>query len=258
MCGTRPARRRAGGFTLIELLVVVAIIALLVGILLPALGSARDAARSAVCLSNARQLALSITMYAESYKGEVPRSQHSSFAHGTLPWEFALHDANEDASVLDRQESWPAYVESRYRCPSDPRRRAHLDADPSAFEYTGSYALNVYYELSPSELAGERSNPKDTRTWRRIDSVPMPHATVLMGEINETVELAGGATGMTRTDHIMAHFWTTHGAPPEIARERHGTRSSFSFLDGRAELLPLDETFEIDSETNLWNPEKAH
>jgi prepilin-type N-terminal cleavage/methylation domain-containing protein len=66
--------QRAGhrGFTLIELLVVIAIIALLIGILLPALGRAREAARAAKCLANNRSMGLVMTLYANDNKSWYP------------------------------------------------------------------------------------------------------------------------------------------------------------------------------------------
>lgn len=64
------ARSRA--FTLIELLVVIAVIALLIGILLPALASARESGRSARCLSNLRHMGLACFAYADDHRGVGP------------------------------------------------------------------------------------------------------------------------------------------------------------------------------------------
>lgn len=68
---TYPSNRSA--FTLIELLVVISIIALLIGILLPVLGNARNAARTVKCLSTQRQLGLAVSMYLNDFKFTYPR-----------------------------------------------------------------------------------------------------------------------------------------------------------------------------------------
>lgn len=67
--------RNKTGFTLIELLVVVAIIALLAAILFPAFAKAREAARRASCLSNLKQIALSMAQYNQEYDGYYIRAQ---------------------------------------------------------------------------------------------------------------------------------------------------------------------------------------
>jgi len=87
-------RNELKGFTLIELLVVIAIIAILAAILFPVFAQAREKARSSTCLSNVKQLALGISMYAEDYDETMPMcywylsdwSKSSLWFQSTLPY----------------------------------------------------------------------------------------------------------------------------------------------------------------------------
>ena len=81
--GTRPARRagaaRRGGFTLIEVMVSVAIIAILLAVMLPAMSMVRESTRRVVCASNLRQIGLALSIYADDNGGRLP---FSYFADG--------------------------------------------------------------------------------------------------------------------------------------------------------------------------------
>lgn len=82
-----PPRAHRPGFTLIELLVVIAIVALLIGLLLPALGKAREAGRTAKCLVNMKSFAYATVSYAQDYKDRVwPARPRTSYPNGNENW----------------------------------------------------------------------------------------------------------------------------------------------------------------------------
>ncbi|MEO1237073.1 MAG: type II secretion system protein [Planctomycetota bacterium] len=107
--------RTPAGFSLIELLVVVGVIALLVGILLPALAGARRSAQRVTCSSNLRQLGLVFESYTQDYDGLFPSARPIPSPFPTLSTDPPLFEVLDD--YLDAGP--PPDTNRVYLCPDD-------------------------------------------------------------------------------------------------------------------------------------------
>jgi prepilin-type N-terminal cleavage/methylation domain-containing protein/prepilin-type processing-associated H-X9-DG protein len=134
-------------FTLIELLVVIAIIALLIGILLPALGAARAAGRTTVCSSNFRQLALGWTMYSDENRDVMLPLRPDGVAGGTS------NPANwyEVGNGLKYRPRWIAIMGSHVGL--------HPFGEPSTSDERQDYTGKVYQCPVVADQVDERNHP---------------------------------------------------------------------------------------------------
>lgn len=161
-------------FTLIELLVVISIIALLVAILLPALQSAREVTKGAVCLSNQRQLSTAMATWQADHDAYFPNYYHFEFFSGTSGDRLLWGDALEDYDYLGLAAA------KLLTCPSfDEGNELPNPANPTWASYnTTHYGYNHKNIGSSNRATGNDKKPANesqiaspSETYVTMDSV---------------------------------------------------------------------------------------
>ncbi len=140
-----------GSFTLIELLVVIAIIAILAGMLLPALNSARDRARATKCTGNMKSCTQAILMYASDYNDNYPLYINDS-NHNNYGWLKYLVLGN----YVDKNLCANKNKSKLHCCPSVNQTDANENMKVSYGRFYESHILGVKYIITPPDNANTK------------------------------------------------------------------------------------------------------
>ena len=231
-----PAGR--GGFTLVELLVVIAIVAILAGLLLPALGRARDGAHRTVCLGNVKQLMLGWSLYYTDYNDflSVRARGVSAGTHKLNPgwvsgWmgykgglQWADQKTNAAFMLAPGHGKITPYVQAAgtYRCPAD-RSGMKMGVDRAPYRVR-SYAMNAaiggQYTIDPEFIL---------TFWKITDYTRFSPSTAWVMIEQHPWTLDDGSFDVYWPGRGAAASWS------DFPGVNHGRTSSVGFADGHVE-----------------------
>jgi len=211
----RAARRQR--FSLVELLVVIAIIAILSGILFPALSKARNCAKGVVCTNNLKQLSLATTLYQYDWNGYFPGHAADWFYKNLEPY-----------VNIDINKAITSTAEAKiYWCPEDAYR-AKL---PGKYPY--SYIANYY----TSWWGG----PEVPVHMRRIQGIKHPSAIIFRAD---GCKKSSGGEGNEVRFSMNTFPFTGSASQLDCIDFRHGNSANVLMVDGSANLRKLLELYD--------------
>jgi prepilin-type N-terminal cleavage/methylation domain-containing protein/prepilin-type processing-associated H-X9-DG protein len=263
---TRMCTKRA--FTLVELLVVVAIIGTLIGLLLPAVQSARASARRTQCASNMRQVTLGVIQYADAHRGRFPSRSHNE------------DDVSRKLHWIEQIAPFVESVDAIRRCPDDPLAELRMrglpgsgeaGADPDhpdpeeRFTPKTSFVVNGFLSFDDTVNQGAINNlnrlSARSKTVMLFEKFSDP--TVLSSPQKQLEELRA-----IHFDHTHSPTWfewypsrkdrVLRAISGEIQIDRHGNGTHFAYADGHIEWKAGSEIEGwINTGSNFANPAES-
>lgn len=221
------------GFTLIELLVVIAIIAVLMGILMPALGRAREQGKRAVCMNHLRQLQMAWGMYADENNDSIVNGDAGEYSGaGAGPqknpyWVQRDYDAvtyEEKKLAIERGAMFP-YVSNvqSYHCPTGRISRTELRM------------FCIVDSMNCKEWTG--SGFEGSKMYKKRSKIERPAERYVFMDDGGT----GGNTMGGWTVYATQYKWW------DPIPARHGNGTTLSFADGRVEYWKWTDKNTIDN-----------
>jgi prepilin-type N-terminal cleavage/methylation domain-containing protein/prepilin-type processing-associated H-X9-DG protein len=247
-------RSTSQGFTLIELLVVIAIIAILAAILFPVFAQAREKARQTACLSNTKQLALGVQMYAQDYDELLPVAGYNAQCRGRWQWQVYPYVKNQQMFTCPNIAGQP-WVASSGNLTCAQNGVVVVVGTNDKGGYGWNYALQ-------GNSGGQTGAVLDRAPGYSLAQIAKPADTIIIGETG-FLGTAGTASGwaMMAADPRLpyAATFTQPGlffqGRHHVVRTRTDTagamplpiegRGNCVFLDGHAKSLTIGQAFDV-------------